>query len=439
MKKRSASNNAQNKQLPIISVVGLGYVGLALATAFASEYTVIGFDTNPERVRKLRLGQDTNDEFSKTDLLQPNLCFENNSKTLRKANFHIITVPTPVDSAQQPDLSFVRSATHTIGQILKKGDIVVYESTVYPGVTEEECVPILKKISGLRYNTDFFVGYSPERINPGDKKNTFKTIKKIVSGSAPAALDRIADIYGKAVAAGIHKAPSIKTAEAAKVIENTQRDINVALMNECAIIFDKMGIDTQEVLAAARTKWNFLPFVPGLVGGHCIGVDPYYLTYKAATLGYHPQVILSGRRINDNMGAFIAERTVKELIQLKRCVLGARITVLGITFKENCKDIRNSKVVDVIRALEDYGIEVQVHDPIADARDVKHEYGITLTPWSKLKPSDGVVVAVKHESYRQLSPLGLLKIIKSPSAIIDIKALYEPSDFKKYNVRYWRL
>jgi UDP-N-acetyl-D-galactosamine dehydrogenase len=439
MPKKLSSSHSLSKKAPVISVIGLGYVGLPLAIALSSKFTVIGFDVSAERIRQLKAGSDVNNEFLKNDLQRRALSFENNVKAISKANFHIVTVPTPVDNAQQPDLSFVKQASHTIGGILKKGDIVVYESTVYPGVTEDECVPILSKASGLKYNADFFVGYSPERINPGDKKNTFETIKKVVSASSPEALERVAAVYSAVVKAGIHKAPSIKTAEAAKVIENTQRDINVALMNECAMLFDKLGIDTQDVLAAARTKWNFLPFVPGLVGGHCIGVDPYYLTYKAATVGYHPQVILSGRRINDNMGAFIAERTVKELIQTKQCILGATVTVLGVTFKENCKDIRNSKVFDVIRALQSYGIDVQVHDPVADAKDVKNECGITLKPWNRLKTANAVVIAVPHDAYRQLSEKEIIKLLAPSSAVIDVKALFKPEAFKKHNIRYWRL
>ncbi len=430
----SSSNSSS-----VISVIGLGYVGLPVAVAFANTFPVIGFDVNQRRIHELANGTDANEQIQPSGLKNSNLSFTANAHDLRNANFHIITVPTPVDKGQQPDLSCLIAASQTVGKALKKGDIVIYESTVYPGATEEECVPVLEKNSGLTYNTDFFVGYSPERINPGDTEHTFETIRKVVSGSTPEALEKIAAMYGTVVKAGIHKAPTIKVAEAAKVIENTQRDLNIALMNECAVLFEKLDIDTCDVLAAARTKWNFLPFVPGLVGGHCIGVDPYYLTHKAITVGYHPQVILAGRRINDGMGAFIAERTIKELIRAGQSILGAQATVLGITFKENCKDIRNSKVIDVIHALQGYGMDVQIHDPIADPEEVKHEYGLTLTPWDKLKPAKAIISVVAHDEYKKLSVDNMSDLMTPNPILIDVKALFDGNAFTKRGVRYWRL
>ena len=347
----------------IISVIGLGYVGLPVAVAFGKVRRTIGFDINPLRISELQAGFDRTGEVTGTDLQNSDIAFTDKVAELAGADFHIVAVPTPVDEAHQPDLTLMYKASETVGRALKKGDIVVYESTVYPGVTEDECVPVLERVSGLQCGRDFTVGYSPERINPGDKEHTFTKIKKVVSGQDAATLEIVARVYESVVTAGVHRATSIKVAEAAKVIENTQRDLNIALMNELALIFDRMGIDTNEVLEAAGTKWNFLPFRPGLVGGHCIGVDPYYLTHKAEKIGYIPQVILAGRRINDGMGKFIAQRTVKEMIHAGHNVLGNRVTVLGLTFKENCPDLRNSKVIDIIRELQDYGIDVQVCDP----------------------------------------------------------------------------
>ena len=372
-----------------ISVIGLGYVGLPVAVAFGKKNRTIGFDVNAERIRELQEGHDRTGEVSSEELAKTDLAFTNSIDELRKADFHIIAVPTPVDDAKRPDLSILLKASETVAKALKKGDIVVYESTVYPGATEEDCVPVLERVSGLTFGSDFTVGYSPERINPGDKEHTFTKIMKVVSGSDSATLEIVASVYESVVTAGVHRAASIKVAEAAKVIENTQRDLNIALMNELALIFDRLGIDTLDVLEAAGTKWNFLPFRPGLVGGHCIGVDPYYLTHKAEKIGYIPQVILAGRRINDDVGKFIAQRTIREMIHAGQNILGATVTVLGLTFKENCPDIRNSKVIDIIRELQDYGINVQVHDPLADPLEVEHEYGLKMVPFEELQPSSG--------------------------------------------------
>ncbi|MBI4745818.1 MAG: nucleotide sugar dehydrogenase, partial [Deltaproteobacteria bacterium] len=377
----------------VVSVVGLGYVGLPVAVAFGQMRKTVGFDINPKRIQELKEGYDRTGEVAPEELKAADILFTDKIAELRLADFHIVAVPTPVDDAKQPDLTPMFKASETVGRALKKGDIVVYESTVYPGVTEDECVPILERVSGLRCGMDFKVGYSPERINPGDKEHTFTKIKKVVSGQDAETLEIVANVYESVVTAGVHRAASIKVAEAAKVIENTQRDLNIALMNELAIIFDRMGIDTNDVLEAAGTKWNFLKFKPCLVGGHCIGVDPYYLTHKAEKIGYIPQVILAGRRINDGMGKFIAQRTVKEMIRAGHGIHGCTMTVLGLTFKEDCPDLRNSKVIDIIRELQDYGINVQVHDPLADCAEAKHEYGITLVPMENLKPASAVVMA----------------------------------------------
>jgi len=357
-----------------ISVVGLGYVGLPVAVEFGKAERVIGFDINPRRIAELQRGLDHTNEVAPADLKKADVLYTCDPADLKAADFHIVAVPTPVDEAKRPDLTPVIKASETVGRQLKKGDIVVYESTVYPGATEEDCVPVLERESGLKCGADFFVGYSPERINPGDKQHTFKTITKVVSGQTPEILEIVAEVYASVVTAGVHKAASIKVAEAAKVIENTQRDLNIALMNELALIFHKMGIDTRDVLAAAGTKWNFLPFEPGLVGGHCIGVDPYYLTHKAAIMGYMPQVILSGRRINDGMGEYIAAETVKAMIHDGKSVKGCVVTVLGLTFKENVPDLRNTRVIDIVHALRDYAVEVQVHDPMVDPDEAHEEY-----------------------------------------------------------------
>lgn len=423
----------------IVSVIGLGYVGLPVAVAFGLKRTTVGFDISPDRIAELKAGHDRTGEVNPEELKSADILFTNQTEELRQADFHIVAVPTPIDDANQPDLTPMIKASETVGRALKKGDIVVYESTVYPGVTEEECVPVLERISGLVCGRDFTVGYSPERINPGDKEHTFTRIKKVVSGQDAATLETVASVYESVVTAGVHRAPSIKAAEAAKVIENTQRDLNIALMNELAIIFDHMDIDTNDVLEAAGTKWNFLPFKPGLVGGHCIGVDPYYLTHKAEKIGYIPQVILAGRRINDGMGKFIAQRTVKEMIHAGHNVLGATVTVLGLTFKEDCPDLRNSKVIDIIRELQDYGINVQVCDPFADPTEALHEYGVSLVPFEMLKISEALVVAVAHRQYRELPVEMLRGLMNGVPLLIDVKGVYDRADLGKSGIISWRL
>jgi len=423
----------------IVSVVGLGYVGLPVAVAFGKIQKTIGFDINAQRISELKAGHDRTDEVTEGALKSTDILYTDRIDDLRKADFHIVAVPTPVDEAHQPDLTPVFRASETVGKALKKGDIVVYESTVYPGVTEDECVPILERVSGLKCGTDFKVGYSPERINPGDKKHTFTKILKVVSGQDEETLNVVAEVYSSVVTAGVHKAASIKVAEAAKVIENTQRDLNIALMNELAVLFDRMGIDTNAVLEAAGTKWNFLKFRPGLVGGHCIGVDPYYLTYKAEKLGYIPQVILAGRRINDGMGKFVAQRAIKEMIHAGHNVLGAVVTVLGLTFKENCPDLRNSRVVDVVGELEEYGVKVQIHDPLADVEEARHEYGIDLCPFDRLEPAAAVVLAVSHDEFKALTPDSMKAMCRGTPVLIDVKALYTKAEFEAAGFRVWRL
>lgn len=423
----------------IISVVGLGYVGLPVAVAFGKKSQTIAFDINERRLAELASGNDKTGEVNNSDLKSADLLYTNRIEDLRKADFHIVAVPTPVDSANQPDMSLVVKASATVGKALKCGDIVVYESTVYPGATEEDCVPVLEKESGLKCGVDFKVGYSPERINPGDKEHTFTKITKVVSGQDNECLEIVAEVYGSVLEAGVHKAATIKVAEAAKVIENTQRDINIALMNELALIFDRMGISTNDVLEAAGTKWNFLRFKPGLVGGHCIGVDPYYLTHKAEKVGYIPQVILSGRRINDSMGKFIAQKTVKEMIRSGHNVSGARITVLGITFKEDCPDLRNSKVADIINELKDYGLEVQVSDPLADKEEAAHEYGVSLTSFKDLKPADAVIAAVAHRDFKRLTPKELLAITRGKPVLADVKSIWKPEAIRAAGAVYWSL
>jgi UDP-N-acetyl-D-galactosamine dehydrogenase len=408
-----------------IAIIGLGYVGLPLAVEFGKQQPVIGFDINQNRIQQLKNGFDSTLEVDAEDLRAAiHLHYTTNSEELRKATIFIVTVPTPIDKYKQPDLKPLISASTTVGKALKKGDIVIYESTVYPGCTEEDCVPILEKHSGLTFNKDFFCGYSPERINPGDKEHTIRKITKVVSGSTPEVAQAIQALYASIIDAGTHLAPSIKVAEASKVIENAQRDINIAFVNELALIFDRMGIDTKEVLTSARTKWNFLPFSPGLVGGHCIGVDPYYLTYKAESIGYHPQVILSGRRINDNMGSFIAQKVVKLMIHKSTNIKNARVLVLGITFKENCPDIRNSKVIDVIRELQEFGTQVDVYDPWANPAEVRHEYGIDLKEHIS-GTYDAVILAVAHKAFRDLN----LQALKHEKTVIyDVKGFYEKSE-----------
>ncbi|MGC3945931.1 MAG: nucleotide sugar dehydrogenase [Chryseolinea sp.] len=385
-----------------LAIIGLGYVGLPLAVEFGKELHVIGFDINKERINELKKLHDRTREVEPDELKASTyLTYSSDVADLKEANYFIVTVPTPIDEFKKPDLRPLEGASRTVGAALKKGDIVIYESTVYPGCTEEICVPILEKVSGLKFNTDFFCGYSPERINPGDKLHRVTTIKKVTSGSTPEVADKVDGLYKKIIKAGTHRASSIKVAEAAKVIENSQRDVNIAFVNELALIFERIGIDTGEVLEAAGTKWNFLPFKPGLVGGHCIGVDPYYLTHKAESLGYHSEVILSGRRINDNMGIHIASKVVKLMAQHDLPIHNANVLVLGITFKENCPDIRNSRVVDIIRELESFGIKVDVFDPLADDTEVLHEYGMTLVKKPSVK-YHGIVMAVAHQEFTNL-------------------------------------
>jgi UDP-N-acetyl-D-galactosamine dehydrogenase len=407
-----------------IAVIGLGYVGMPLAVEFSKVYPVIGFDIKEQRIAELRQGIDNTLEIAREELLAAtHLTFTTQLDDIRPANVYIVTVPTPVDEYNKPDLTPLVKASETVGKVLKPGDIVVYESTVYPGCTEEDCVPVLEKFSGLTFNQDFFCGYSPERINPGDKEHTIRKIKKVVSGSTPETAQKVNEMYGKIIDAGTHLASSIKVAEASKVIENAQRDLNIAFVNELALIFDRLGIDTTEVLTAARTKWNFLPFAPGLVGGHCIGVDPYYLTHKAESLGYHAQVILAGRRINDNMGVYVANKVVKLMIQRHHNINGAKILLLGITFKENCPDIRNSRVIDVVRELQDFGADVHVYDPWASAHEVRHEYGLELLP-EPTAPYDAIVLAVAHREFRQLD---LPALSRPNTAVYDIKAFLDRS------------
>jgi UDP-N-acetyl-D-glucosamine/UDP-N-acetyl-D-galactosamine dehydrogenase len=422
-----------------IAVVGLGYVGLPVAVAFGKKGRIIGFDINEHRINTLKQGIDYTKEVESQDLLEADIDFTNDPSRLREADFIIVAVPTPITETKQPDLTPLIKASETVGSNLQKGAIVVYESTVYPGATEEVCVPVLEKASGLKAGVDFFVGYSPERINPGDKEHTFTKITKVVSGQNDEVLEIIAGVYGSVVEAGVYRASSIKVAEAAKVIENTQRDLNIALMNELAIIFDKLGIDTAEVLEAAGTKWNFLPFTPGLVGGHCIGVDPYYLTHKAESVGYHPEVILAGRRINDNMGKFIATSLVKQMIHKNMPIQGARVTVLGLTFKENVPDLRNSKVIDVIRELQEFGVEVQVTDALADKDEAVREYGIELIDYDKLVPADAVVLAVPHDEYVERGWEQFDRLLKHGKGIVvDIKSKLEKETCPA-NITLWRL
>jgi UDP-N-acetyl-D-galactosamine dehydrogenase len=402
-----------------IAVIGLGYVGLPLAVEFGKKGKTIGFDINLDRIQELKSGFDRTLEVDKENLLSSNfLSFSNDLDQLKSANFFIVTVPTPIDKNRRPDLTPLKKASETVGKVLKKGDVVVYESTVYPGCTEEDCVPILERVSGLKFNVDFFCGYSPERINPGDKVHTVTKIRKITSGSTPEIAEVVDQVYLSVIEAGTYKAPSIKVAEAAKVIENCQRDINIAFVNELALIFERMNIDTVEVLEAAGTKWNFLPFRPGLVGGHCIGVDPYYLTFKAEELGYHPEVILSGRRINDNMGAWVANKVVKLLIHKGHTVNQSKVLVLGITFKENCPDIRNSKVIDIIQELKEFGTQVEIYDPWADNEEVKHEYGVELVKTLDHK-YDAVLLAVAHDEFESIN----INSISHPNSVLfDVKA-----------------
>ncbi|TDM14920.1 nucleotide sugar dehydrogenase [Macrococcus bovicus] len=420
-----------------LGIVGLGYVGLPVAVAFGNIGEIIGFDINEKRIEELKSGYDRTNEVASKKLQNSHITFTSNKEDLKQADFIIVAVPTPINEHNHPDLTPLIKASETVGSILTKGTIVVYESTVYPGATMDDCVPVLEKFSGLKNGKDFFVGYSPERINPGDKVHTFETITKVVSGQTPEVLDIVADVYSSVVKAGVHKAPSIAVAEAAKVIENTQRDVNIALMNELAIIFDKAGINTKDVLEAAGTKWNFLKFYPGLVGGHCIGVDPYYLTHKAQALGHHPEVILSGRRINDGMGKFIASTIVKEMLKKNLTVLGAKVNMLGLTFKENCPDLRNTKVIDIINELEDYGLEVKVNDVEADKAEAKKFYNIDLLDLDKMEETNVIVFAVSHNEYVENKDQYLSKL-SGKGLIIDIKGIIDDSDIKE-DQSIWRL
>lgn len=426
-----------------ISVIGLGYVGLPLAIAFARVAEVVGFDIAADKVRQYLAGRDVTKEVGDEAVRATTALLTWDEAALKKAKFHIIAVPTPINEDKTPDLRPVIGASHTLGRNLTKGSIVVYESTVYPGVTEDICVPILEAESGLACGVDFKIGYSPERINPGDKVHRLETITKIVSGMDEEALDDIANIYGMVVSAGVYRAESIKVAEAAKVIENAQRDINIAYMNELAIIFNRMGIDTKEVLAAAATKWNFLNFTPGLVGGHCIGIDPYYLTYRAEQLGYQSQIILAGRRINDGMGKYIAEITVKNMIKAQVLIATAKVGILGLTFKENCPDIRNTRVVDILSELREYGIEALVSDPEANPEEAKREYGIDLQPMSELTNLDVLIIAVAHEAFKEMALEEVGKLFKSPDhhdrIIVDVKGILDKAAVESRGYRYWRL
>jgi len=424
-----------------IAVVGLGYVGLPLAVEFGKKMPTLGLDLSEAKVAAYRHHSDPTGEVSTQDLQAATLLqCHTDPAVLKEADFIIIAVPTPVGVAHQPDFTPLIKSSEAVGKHMKRGAIVVYESTVYPGATEEVCIPILEKHSGLRWKQDFWVGYSPERINPGDKERTVTKIVKVVSGDTPATLDKVAEVYGSIITAGVYKASSIKVAEAAKVIENTQRDLNIALMNELAIIFERVGVDTLEVLKAAATKWNFLPFRPGLVGGHCIGVDPYYLTHKAEMLGYHPQVILAGRRINDGMAAYVAQQTIKQMIGNGTNIKGAQVIVLGLTFKENCSDLRNSKVADVVKELQDFGCEVHVHDPLAEPEQALHEYGITLNEWGQLpQNADAIVAAVSHTEYTSQPVTKLLALLKPGGVFIDIKSAYLPEAITPTGACLWRL
>ena len=426
--------------MKIIAVVGLGYVGLPLAVEFGKKFRTIGVDLSAEKIACYKQHFDPTGEVNSDDLKAATLLeVGTDPALLQEADFVIVAVPTPVDDAHQPDFSPLVSSSRAVGKNLKQGAIVVYESTVYPGATEEVCIPILEQHSGKKWKTDFFVGYSPERINPGDKERTVTKIVKVVSGDTPETLATVTEIYGSVIKAGVFPASSIKVAEAAKVIENTQRDLNIALMNELAIIFDKMGIDTSEVLEAAGTKWNFLKFKPGLVGGHCIGVDPYYLTHKADMLGYHPQVILAGRRINDSMGKFIAEQTIKQMIASGSQIKGAKVNVLGLTFKEDCGDLRNSKVIDIINELRSYGVEVFVTDAQAEPEEAMHEYGVRLLPFDELPRADAIVAAVAHKEYAALSAADMDRKLVKGGAFIDVKATFDPSAIACAGFRLWRL
>jgi UDP-N-acetyl-D-galactosamine dehydrogenase len=430
----------QKPALATVAVVGLGYVGLPVAVAFGKQRPCIGYDLNRKRIQSLKQHLDATGEVAAAELaaakhLEPSA----DPAELARADFIIVAVPTPINAARQPDLSPLESASEAVGRHMKPGATVIYESTVYPGATEEVCVPILEKHSGMRWRQDFHVGYSPERINPGDKEHTFAKIRKVVSGDDAETLEKVAELYGSVVTAGVYRASSIRVAEAAKVIENTQRDLNIAFVNELSIIFEKLGLDTLEVLKAAGTKWNFLPFRPGLVGGHCIGVDPYYLTHKAELVGYHPEVILAGRRINDSMGQHIARKAVQQMIHAGRNIKGARVNVLGLTFKEDCPDIRNSKVIDIIRELHEFGVETYIHDPAASADEALHEYGVKLAAWDELPVADALILAVPHRKFLSLGNDEIKNKIVRHGCVIDVKSVLDAEAFRREGLRVWRL
>jgi UDP-N-acetyl-D-glucosamine/UDP-N-acetyl-D-galactosamine dehydrogenase len=423
-----------------IAVVGLGYVGLPLAVHMSRHFDVVGYDMKEARIAELRKGHDRTLEVEDEVLRRASVVYTSKAEDLAACRLIIVAVPTPIDQYNIPDLDPLRGASSTAGKFLRKGSCVVFESTVYPGATEEVCVPILEKESGMTFGRDFTVGYSPERINPGDKVHSLDKVVKIVSGSDEATADMLVNVYNQVVKAGIHRASSIKVAEAAKVIENTQRDLNIALMNELAMIFDIIGIDSLEVLEAAGSKWNFLPFRPGLVGGHCIGVDPYYLTFKAESLGYHPEMILAGRRVNDRMGKYIAERTIKLIINSGKAVKGAKVAVLGITFKEDVPDLRNTRVVDIVEELKDYGVEVLLHDPMADSEEAQEHYGLTLSHMERLKGADAVVLAVMHKAYREMGLVGVAGLCTNGQPIVvDVKSLFSEALALQAGIAYWRL
>jgi UDP-N-acetyl-D-galactosamine dehydrogenase len=425
MIKMEVKNNMPNSNNTKICVIGLGYVGLPLAHAFSSKYEVLGFDISQWRIDELSSGYDRTLELSKeqvNEAIKNGMKFTLDINDIKECNIYIVTVPTPIDKNKRPDLTPLIKASETVGKVLKPNDIVIYESTVYPGATEEDCVPILEKFSNLKFNQDFFCGYSPERINPGDKEHTVTKILKVTSGSTPEIGQKVNELYASIITAGTHLAPTIKVAEAAKVIENSQRDINIAFVNELAIIFNKLGINTNDVLAAARTKWNFLPFKPGLVGGHCIGVDPYYLTHKAQQVGYNPEIILAGRRLNDNMGIYVANQVIKLMIKKGHKIEGSKVLVLGITFKENCPDIRNSRVIDVIEELKEFGCDIDIYDPWADVKEVEHEYHLVLTQELKLSKYEAVVLAVAHNEFK------CLKLKTDQNIVFDIKSILDETD-----------
>jgi len=426
--------------MSVVAVIGLGYVGLPLVVEFGKHFRTIGFDIAVNKVESCKRGVDPSRELSDEEMrASPHAVYTADASMLAEADMIVVAVPTPVDEAHIPDFRPLIGSSTSVGRNMKKGAVVVFESTVYPGATEEGCIPVLERESGMKWKQDFFVGYSPERINPGDKEHTLTKILKIVSGDSPETLDKVARLYQTIIQPGVHRASSIKAAEAAKVIENTQRDLNIALMNELSIIFDKLGIDTTEVLEAAGTKWNFLKFKPGLVGGHCIGVDPYYLTHKAEMLGYNPQVILAGRRINDGMGKFIAEQTIKNMIAAGSYIKGAKVNVLGLTFKENCGDLRNSKVIDIINELKSYGVEVYVTDPQAKSDEAVHEYGVPLLPWEELPRADAIVAAVAHKEFASLSMEDFGKKLVKGGAFIDVKAAFDAKTIEAAGYRLWRL